>query len=154
MISHDIKTQRILHLYSINYTVWAIQWFQSEYHKPEKSCEAGSNPIASGYAMNAKPGPDFTTSVTSIQFLFRCLNTSRTATEKNFMTSESSQNFGIFRRTLINDKLLWNNPVCHVPQEWKDSKTSKNRRETVSNGDNQCISKYVIVELVVWGHCH
>ena len=90
----------------MSHTVWLIQWFQSEYHKPEKSCEAGSNPIASGYAMNAKPGPDFTTSVTSIQFLFRCLNTSRTATEKNFMTSESSQNFGIFRRTLINDKLL------------------------------------------------
>ena len=52
-----------------------IQSLYSENHKPEKSCEAGSNPMASGYAMNAKPGPDFTTSVTSIQFLFRCLNT-------------------------------------------------------------------------------
>ena len=37
---------------------------------PEKSCEAGNKPIASGYAMKARPGPDFTTSVTFIQFLF------------------------------------------------------------------------------------
>lgn len=41
---------------------------------PEKSCEAGNNPIASGYAMNARPGPDFTTSVTFIQFLFYVSN--------------------------------------------------------------------------------
>ena len=68
MISHENQAKIISRSYSGSHFP-DVQWHYSEYHKPEKSCEAGNNPIASGYAMKAKPGPDFTTSVTSIQFL-------------------------------------------------------------------------------------